>query len=375
VSAGLTVKAADSAADRKEFIEFPYRLHQGHPYWIPPLRSDVAHLLDPANPFFAHAEAQLFLARDASGTVVGRIAAVKNDAHTDRHHDGVGFFGFFESEKDPAVAKALFDTARDWLKAKGFTTMRGPMSPSINDEIGFLVDGFELAPVVMMPYTPAYYAELAEGYGLTKAKDVYAYRHDKTELSLDRVSRLAETLAKRNNIVVRSLDMKQFTSEVDKIKYLYNAAWEANWGAVQITDEELADVAKQLKPVVMPDLVQFAEVDGQTAGFALALPDLNVALKHMGGRLFPLGFVKLLWYQRKIPGLRVWALGVHPQYRRAGVAELMYLRIVKNGLARGMVYGESGWILEDNFLMRQAIEKLGGRRYKTYRVYDKAIGS
>jgi GNAT superfamily N-acetyltransferase len=370
----VTVKAAESASDRKEFIELPYRLHKGHPYWVPPLRSDVAHLLDPANPFFAHAEAQQFIARDASGKVVGRIVAVKNDAHTDRHHDGVGFFGFFEAENDPSVAAALFDTARDWLKKRGFTTMRGPMSPSINDEIGFLIDGFDQTPVVMMPYTPQYYPGLAESYGFTKAKDVYAYRHDKTALQLDRVKRLADVLAKRNNIVVRPLNMKNFQGDVDKVKDLYNAAWEANWGAVQITEEELADVAKQLKPVVLPDLVQFAEMDGQTVGFALALPDLNVALKHMGGRLFPFGFLKLLWYQRNIPGLRVWALGVHPEHRRSGVAELLYLAIVKNGLARGMVYGESGWILEDNYLMRQAIEKMGGQRYKTYRVYDKPIG-
>ena len=373
--ANVTVTAANSAPDRKEFIELPYRLHKGHPYWVPPLRSDVAHLIDPKNPFFAHAEMQLFVARDASGKVVGRIAAVKNDAHTERHHDGVGFFGFFECANDPAIAAALFDAARDWLKKRGFTVMRGPMSPSINDEIGFLIEGFDLQPVVMMPYTPQYYPKLAESYGFAKAKDVYAYRHDKNALELDRVKRLADVLAKRNKIVVRPLNMKNFQGDVDKVKDLYNVAWEANWGAVQITEEELADVAKQLKPVVVPDIVQFAEINGETVGFALALPDLNVALKHMGGRLFPTGFLKLLWYQRKVPGLRVWALGVHPDHRRSGAAELMYLAIVKNGLARGMVYGESGWILEDNFLMRQAIEKMGGQRYKTYRVYDKSIGS
>lgn len=373
--ANVTVTEANSAPDRKEFIELPYRLHKGHPYWVPPLRSDVAHLLDPKNPFFAHAEAQLFLARNASGRVVGRIAAVQNDAHTERHRDGVGFFGFFECENDPAIAAALFDAAKGWLKKRGFTVMRGPMSPSINDEIGFLIDGFDRQPVVMMPYTPQHYPTLAESYGFTKAKDVYAYLHTNTRLELDRVKRLADVLAKRNNIVVRSLDMKNFQGDVDKVKDLYNVAWEANWGAVQITEAELADVAKQLKPVVMPDLVQFAEIGGQTVGFALALPDLNVALKHMGGRLFPTGFLKLLWHQRKVPGLRVWALGVHPQHRRSGVAELLYLGVIKNGLARGMVYGESGWILEDNFLMRQAIEKMGGQRYKTYRVYDKSIGS
>ncbi len=369
------VSAARSDADRAAFIELPYRLYRGNAQWIPPLRRDVAHMLSPTHPFYQHAQAELFLARDGDGTVVGRVAAIKNDAHTAEHGDGVGFFGFFESERDPAVAAALFNAARAWLAARGLTVMRGPVSPSINDEVGLLVDGFDHPPVVMMPYNPPTYAELIESYGFKKAKDLIAYLHVKESTDVDRVVRAADILAKRNKIVVRPLNLKHFQAEVDRVRFLYNTAWEANWGAVPMTDAEFADLAKQLKPVVVPELVAFGEVDGQLAGFALALPDLNVALKHMDGRLFPFGWAKALWYSRKVPGLRVLTLGVLPQYRRTGLAELLYLAIVRNGLARGMVYGESSWILEDNFLMRQAIEKIGGRAYKTYRLYDVPIRS
>jgi len=332
-------------------------------------------MLELSHPFYAHAQREMFLARDAAGTVVGRIAAIKNDAHTAQHHDQTGFFGFFESVRDQAVANALFEAAAAWLRARGLTVMRGPISPSINDEVGLLVDGFEWAPVVMMPYNQAWYAELVERAGFVKAKDVIAYRHTSAEGLPERVVRMADALAKRNKITVRPLDVKQFDKEVDRVRMLYNTCWEANWGAVAMTDAEFADLAKQLKPVVVPELVAFGEINGELAGFALALPDLNVALKRMGGRLLPFGWVKALWYGRDgaVPGLRVLTLGVLPQHRRTGVAELMYLAIIKNGLKRGMTYGESSWILEDNALMRQSIEKIGGVPYKTYRIYDKPI--
>jgi GNAT superfamily N-acetyltransferase len=369
------VTPVKSPADFAAFIELPYGLYAGVQTWVPPLRRDVAHMLELSHPFYQHAQRELFLARDASGTVVGRIAAIKNDAHNQQHHDRVGFFGFFESVRDPVVARALFQAAAAWLAERGLNVMRGPVSPSINDEVGLLVDGFEWAPVVMMPYNPPYYAELIEQAGFVKAKDVIAYRHTSKEGLPERVVRMADALAKRHKITVRPLDVKQFDKEVDRVRMLYNTCWEANWGAVAMTDAEFADLAKQLKPVVVPELVAFGEIDGELAGFALALPDLNVALKRMGGRLLPFGWVKALWYGRDgaVPGLRVLTLGVLPQHRRTGVAELMYLAIIRNGLKRGMTYGESSWILEDNALMRQSIEKIGGVAYKTYRIYDKPI--
>jgi GNAT superfamily N-acetyltransferase len=371
----ITIAPVRTGADRKSFIDLPFRLYRDTPHWIPPLKRDVEHMLAPSHPFYQHAQIEMFLARDAAGQVVGRIAAIKNDAHNQTHHDTVGFFGWFEAEPDQAIANALFDAAASWLKARGLTVMRGPACPSVNDDyFGLLVDGFEWDPLLGMSYNSPKYPGIFEAAGLTKAKDLIAYRHVSESGLPERVVRMADALAKRNKIVIRPLNLKDFDNEVARVRMLYNTAWESNWGAIAMTDAEFEDVAKQFKPVVAPDLVAFGEVDGKLAGFALALPDLNVALKKVGGTLLPFGWAKALWYSRNVPGLRVLTLGVLPEFRRTGVAELMYTAIIKNGLARGMTYGESSWILEDNALMRQSIEKIGGVPYKTYRLYDRAIG-
>jgi GNAT superfamily N-acetyltransferase len=369
----VDVAPVTGRSDRRAFIELPFRLYRGDPYWVPPLRRDVAHLLSPSHPFHQHAQVELFLARDAGGRIVGRIAAVKNDAHLAQHHDGAGFFGFFECQRDPQISAALFDAAARWLTARGLTVMRGPASFSLNEECGLLVRGFDSAPYVMMPHNPPWYEELIEQYGFVKAKDLIAYFHDLESLP-DRVARLGDRLAERHQITIRSLDMKHFADEVGRVRMIYNAAWSANWGNVAMTDAEFADLAKQLKPVVMPDLVLFAAVRGELAGFALALPDLNVALRHMNGRLLPIGWALGLWYGRKIRTARVLTLGVLPAFRRTGAADLLYLQMVKNCFAHGIHSGESSWILEDNMLMRQAIERIGATAYKTYRLYDKPIG-
>lgn len=361
-----------TASDRRAFIDLPYRLYEGDPVWVPPLRRDVADLLDLHHPFHAHATVELFLARNGDGRIVGRVAAVKNNAHLAQHHNGAGFFGFFETERDPAVATALLDAAGAWLVARGLTVMRGPASFSVNEECGLLVRGFETAPFLMMPHNPPWYADAIEAYGFRKAKDLIAYHHAETEPP-ERVSRIADRLAARNKITIRPIDMKHFADEVERIRSLYNAAWEANWGAIAMTDAEFTHMAKQLKPVAVPELILFAEVGGQLAGFVLALPDLNVALKHLNGRLLPLGWAKALWYSRSIHQIRVLTLGVLPQFRRTGAADLLYLTLIKNAKAKGMASGESSWILEDNTLMNQAIEHVGGVPYKTYRLYDKAI--
>ena len=359
-------------ADLRAFIELPYRLYRDDPLWIPPLRRDVAHMLDKHHPFHQHAEVELFLARNDAGQVVGRIAAVKNDAHLAQHHDGAGFFGFFESERQPAVAAALFSTVSAWLAARGLGVMRGPASFSVNEECGLLVKGFDSSPVVMMPYNPPWYADLIEGAGFKKSKDLIAYHHEANGVP-ERLARVAGRLAERHQIKIRPLDLKQFKAEVARVRMLYNAAWDANWGNIPMTDAEFDDLAKQLKPVVVPELVLFAEVRGELAGFALALPDLNVALRHMNGRLFPLGWAFGLWYGRKIDAARILTLGVLPKYRLTGAAELLYMALYKNATARGITHGEASWILEDNLLMRQAIENFGGDPYKTYRLYDKTI--
>ena len=353
------------------FIAFPYQLYRGDPLWVPQLRMDVRTLLSQKkNPFWQHAAAQYFVARN-NGRTVGRIGAIRNDAHNRTWNDRVGFYGFFECVDDQAVASALFDAAGGWLEQQGLTTMRGPASPSLNDECGLLVQGFATPPTLMMPHNPSPYVRLTERAGFTKAKDLICYESTSTDMP-ERLIRGAKLVAERKGITLRGLDMKRFTEEVETIKRLYNAAWEQNWGTVPLTDAEIDHLAKQLKPIVVPELVVFAEMRGEIIGFAVALPDFNVALKHNpSGRLY--GLPMILWHARKISRLRILLLGALKEYRHTGVDALMYAWIWEKGLAKGFRWGEAGWILEDNAAMTNGVLRLGFRPYKTYRIYDRAL--
>ncbi len=353
------------------FIAFPYDQYRGDPLWVPPLRMDIRTLLTPRkNPFFQHAEAQYFVGR-SDGRIVGRIAAIQNEAHNRTWNDRVGFYGFFECVNDQRVANALFDAAAQWLRAKGLRTMRGPMSPSINDECGLLVEGFDTPPTLMMPHNPAYYVGLHDGYGFTKVKDLLAFESTGVRMP-DRIARAANVIAERKGITLRALNMKRFREEVELVKALYNQAWEKNWGFVPLTEAEIDHLAKQLKPIVVPDLVCFAERQGAVIGFAVALPDFNVALKHNpSGRIY--GLPTILWHARRINRVRILLLGTLKEYRMTGVDALMYHWIWTKGLAHGYIWGEGGWILEDNAPMVNAALQLGFRPYKTYRIYDKPL--
>ena len=353
------------------FIAFTYRHYRGDPLWVPQLRMDVRTLLSPKkNPFWQHAAAAYFLAT-AGDRTVGRIAAVTNEAHNREHGDRVGFYGFFESVNDQGVADALFDAAATWLRARGHDTMRGPMNPSVNDDCGLLVDGFDTPPTVMMPHNPRYYPALHDAAGLRKAKDLLAYENATSKMP-ERLARGARLVAERKGITIRRLDMKRFAQEVELVKRLYNEAWEKNWGYVPLTDEEIDHLARQLKPVVVPDLICFAEQGGKVIGFAVALPDLNVALKHNpSGRLY--GLPLILWHARKIARARILLLGALPAYRHTGVDALMYQWIWEKGNAHGIYWGEAGWVLEDNAPMNNALLRIGFRVYKTYRIYDRPL--
>jgi len=371
----VTVRSAASAADLRTFIDFPYRHYRNDPLWVPPLRRDVATLLSRTkNPFFEHAEVGCFLAERPDG-VVGRIAAIKNDAHGRAHPEEatVGFFGLFESADDQAVADALFSAAAAWLRARGLTVMRGPMNLSTNDDCGLLVEGFGTPPVVMMPHNPRYYTRLVERAGFTKAMDLLAYEGGRDAVPA-RLTEAAPKLADRYKITLRPLDMKRFWRDVEQLKLLYNQAWEKNWGFIPMTDAEMNHLARQLKPVVVPDLVVFAAIGERLVGFAIALPDFNVALRtNRSGRLFPFGIFRILWHQRKITRARVVTLGVLPEFRRTGADAMMYEWLWRHGLALGYPWGESSWILETNAAMRNALERMGCTVYKTYRVYDRRL--
>lgn len=368
----VLVRRVESARELERFIGFPYELHRDDPLWVPPLRMDVRNQLSrDKNPFFRRAEAEYYFAERGVRTV-GRIAAIHNRAHNEFHNDRVGFFGFFECAHDQEVADRLFDAAARWLRERGLDTIRGPASFSTNDECGLLVDGFDTPPTVLNPHNPPYYVDLIEGAGFQKAKDLWQYRTVSKDLP-ERLDRAAEKVRARLKITLRSLAMKRFYEEVERIKPLYNGAWEKNWGFVPMSDAEIDHLAKQLKPIVVPDLVVFAERAGQPIGFAAAIPDMNVALKaNPSGRLFP-GILKILWRARKISRLRVLLLGVLKEFRGMGVAELMYHWIWKQALTHGFNWAEAGWILEDNTPMNRGLEFMGFEAYKTLRLYDRPL--
>lgn len=339
---------------------------------MPPLKSDIRLLFDrEKNPFFAHATIESWLAL-AGDRVVGRITAIDNRAHNEFHSDRIGFFGFFECEDDPAAAMALFDVAAVWLAARGRDAMRGPMNFSTNDDCGSLIEGFDTPPMIMMPHNPAYHARLYAAAGFVKAKDLVAYWMDKQEMP-ERIERAVALVRKRKSIVTRPMDMKNFDRDVALIRSIYNDAWEKNWGFVPMTQAEIEHMAKQLKPVVDPELVVFAEIRGEAIGFGLGLPDFNVALKAAGGELFPFGFLAILWHQRRIHRARVLTLGVKEGYRASGIDALIYTEIFHRGHRRGYTHGEFSWILEDNLAMRRPLENMGAAVYKTYRIYDRPL--
>ena len=371
----VTVRPVRSRADERRFIDFIYAHYRGYQHWVAPLRLERRKLIDTRkNPFYRHAERELYLAERA-GRVVGRIAAIVNHGHNRHHRDRVGFFGFFESVDDQAVASALLDAARGWLRARGMEAMRGPANPSVNDEYGLLVEGFGMPPAVMMPYNPPYYAALLEGCGLRKAKDLYAFR-GVTQETLDqpKIQRANEVFRKRSGLTCRSLVMKDFPAEIERIKGVYNRAWEDNWGAVPMTDEEFDALAKDLRLIVRPELVVLAETaGGEVAGFGLALPDINMALtENRNGGLLR-GLWHLLTRRSRIDRIRILVLGVLPEYRRTGAAGVLFYELANHTRELGYSRAEASWILEDNLMMIRAAEAMQGVRDKTYRIYEQAI--
>jgi len=371
----VKIEEVNCTASKNEFIRFPWEVYQGTPYWVPPLKSEVKFLLSKRkNPFFQHAEAACFLASRNAETV-GRIAAIINRNHIKFHNEQAGFFGFFECLPDCAVASELLGAAAKWLKEHDMEIMRGPMNPSTNDECGFLLEGFDSPPMIMMPYTPAYYLDYMERCGLTKAKDLYAYILAIRDVAAgERLEKLAKAVRARiPGLTVRPADMEHFQREVEAIKVIYNSAWSHNWGFVPMTDAETVSMAKKLKPLIVPELMVMAEVDGKPAAFFVAIPDYNQVLGKINGRLGPVGFVKFLWYSRKISDARVMAMGVTEEYRKKGIEGLLYLESFKAAVKKGYERAEMSWILEDNVLVQRGCELMGGKLYKKYRIYEKRI--
>jgi GNAT superfamily N-acetyltransferase len=370
---GVEVVAVDSKKALKQFVELPFSLHRDDPHWVPPLRIAVKELLDrKKHPFYLDAEAEFFLARRGEN-VVGRVAAIVDKAHNRFHGENAGFFGFFECVNDPVVAGALLSQARQWVSGRGAQFLRGPVNPSTNYECALLVDGFDSDPMVMMTYNPPYYPALMDQAGLRKAKDLFAYSHDARNIDSPKINRIADRVVRNSGVTIRPINMKDFEAEVARVWEVYGAstgAWAHNWGFVPMSQAEFAAMGKEMKMIVKPELVLIGEVAGKVVGFALALPDVNQALKHARGNLLPTGLLKILYYQRLITSVRVLALGVVEEYRASGLAAGFYATLVRNARKLGYEACEMSWVLEDNVLMNRSLEVMGAKRYKTYRIYE-----
>ncbi|NTX57494.1 N-acetyltransferase [Myxococcus sp. CA039A] len=333
--------------------------------------------LDPKkNPFFEYGEVELFLARRGQ-EVVGRIAAIRNPRHQEIHGTKEGFFGLFECVNDAGVARLLLDAAGAWLKQRGLDAMLGPANFSSNQDWGLLIEGHDSPPAVMMPYNPPYYASLIEACGLVKAKDLFAYELSSSAEPPEKVVRIAEKMRQREGITVRAVNLKDFANEVERIRDIYNSAWEKNWGFVPFTDREFDHLAKDMKTIVRPELVLIAEVKGEPVAFSMTLPDANHALKAANGRLttfgLPIGLVKLALASRSIRRLRLITLGIKEGYRRRGLDAILYLDTLRTAHRLGYSGGEISWTLEDNHLVNRAIESMGGQRSKAYRIYQRPL--
>lgn len=378
MSALVSVRELGPRESPRRFIDVAWRVNADDPQWVPPLRMALRGLLDRRkHPFHRHADVAYFLA-ERNGTAVGRIAAVVNHAHNDFHEERTGFFGLFESEDDPHTVGALIEAAAAWLRERGMERMRGPVNLSTNEEAsspGVLVDGFDTPPMVMMTHNPPFYGPLLEGAGLHKAKDLLAYWVGNATPP-ERAVRGMERILAREGATVRSLDMRRFDEEVAAIQRIYNSAWERNWGFIPMSEAEIAHMAKDLKPVVDPNLCLFVEVDGKPVGFSLALPNLNQALRHLpSGRLFPFGLFRFLWERRRIDSLRVITLGLEPGFQKSGLGAALYLHTFLVGAPLGYRTAEASWILEDNLEMRRPLEKMGAEAYKTYRIYERELSA
>ncbi len=369
----ITVRPVVHARDRNRFIKFLWTIYAGNPQWVPPLLMDRKKLMDKKkNPFYQHAEAEFYIA-EREGVMVGRIAAIVNHNHNKEHKDRVGFFGFFECVNDQDVANALLGTAAKFLKERGMEAMRGPASPSVNDEYGLLVEGFDKPAVILMPYNPPYYIDLLERYGLVKVKDLFSYILNQDKVYSEKLERVNNIVKERHSLTIRSLDMKHFDHEVQRIKDVYNKAWMENWGAVPLTEAEINALAEDLKPIVVPDLVIFAEKEGKTIGFGLSLPDINIALKHnKKGWLIP-GLLQMTLRKKDINLCRIIVLGVLPEYSYTGAAGVLFYETAVRAKKLGYYYGDAGWILEDNEKMVRAAKTLNGEPYKRYRLYEMPI--
>ncbi len=375
----IEIRRVETKGERKQFIRFAWKVYRNDPElnrnWVPPVVSDYMKTLDTESyPLYDHADLAMFTAWK-DGVMAGTIAAIQNRRHNQIHEDKVGFWGFFECVNDQKVADALFEAAAMWLRSKGLNAMRGPISPSMNDQCGMLIKGYDSPPVFLMLYNPPYYNDLCRNAGQKVAQELLAWYIDQKLIDIERLRRIAQHVMKREKLSIRILDMKNFDKEIEKMRTIYNGAWEKNWGFVPMTDKEFDFLAKSLKPIANPHYVYFVEdSNGRTIGFSLSLPDINQALKHVNGNPFtPWGLVKYLWFKRNINLVRTIVMGVLPEYRNKGIDSIMNAHIADYGGQHGVFASEMSWVLKSNEAMSKLAKVIGGKPYKEYVIYEKSI--
>lgn len=368
----VEIVKVQSRADKKKFLAFPWQHYSNDPNWIPPLRGNQKELLNyHSHPFYNEADIQTFVAM-RQGTVVGRIAAIIDHAHNRYYGEQRGMFGFFESIDDRQVSDSLFNSCRDWLSERNVHDMRGPLNPSMNYECGLLVEGFDSPPTFMMTYNHDYYPSLIEGYGFRKAQDLLAfYGHvDMLETLDEKFAFVANEAIRRFNLKLRKIDTRYFDRDVKTFLDIYNKSLPGQWGFVPLSDSELKHMAGGLKHLIIPELTSIAEDDSGPVGVVFGLLDYNPLIRKIDGRLFPFGFLTLLFRRKRIKRIRLISTNVVPQYQKWGLGLVLMSRLVPEAVGWGIVDAEFSWVLESNKLSRGTLERSGAQRIKTYRIFD-----
>jgi GNAT superfamily N-acetyltransferase len=372
---GFELIKVETREDLERFVRLPWKIYKDPSYWVPPLIQERKKFLNPEiNPFFEHAEVDLFLALDSDRAPVGRIALIHDRNYQGLHSEAVGMFGMFESIDDPSVSRQLLDKANQWCQERGLTRLMGPMNLSTNHECGLLVEGFDSPTMFGIPYNPEYYGKHFESWGLKKAKDLLAFRLDLVKIP-DYLEKAALKLKRRNRFNIRCLDLSRFEKEISILWDIYNSAWDLNWGFIPMTQKEFEFSAREMKAIIQPEFCMIAEVKGEPVGFSLALPDVNQVLKKLDGSLFPFGWAQFLWQKNKIDAYRVLTLGVKKNYRRLGIDAWFYYETYRLFMEKKIKWIEMSWLLEDNKGIVDPMHRIGGEIYKRHRIYERSITS
>ena len=373
-SSHLDIAPVASTADLKAFVDFPWHIYRDHKNWAPPLKADVRHLLDMArHPFWKFSQRELFLAR-RDGEVVGRIAAIIDGNHNHRFDERAGVFGFFECRDDRNVAAGLFAAAENWLRQRDITQVRGPYNPSLNYEVGLLIDGHQYPSTLMMPYQPKYYLPLIEEAGYEKEKDLLAFLLTPADPPTPRFEKIAARVRRRGGYHVRSADMRRKDEEIELIKHLYHSCWDDSWGFVPMSDGEFDEMGRTLIPIVDPELLLFFYHHDEPVGICMVVPDMNPMLRRLNGKVGLRGMLKYLWYRREVCGLRGLIIGFKPEHVNKGLPLLAFDHL--NRILRTSpkcAYLELGWNLEDNNAINNFDAEMGAKQHKRIRLFRKQL--